>query len=241
MSAKPLEPPACQGPNPLVSPPGFAIPADACDTHAHVIGPADRFPMVANRSYTPPAAPEAAYLGMLDSLGMARGVLIQISVYGTDNRCMVESLKAHPKRLRGVAVVAPDVGDAELEALHGRLLASLPPEEVFLVVRWMLPALSPRERAGMLADVPTSAEAGYPSFQATNVTGLIAPAGTPRDVVDKLNAATQKVIAQAAIREKFAAIGAVTTGGTPEDFAAYINEDFARWTRIVKEANVKVD
>ena len=55
MSAKPLEPPACQGPNPFVSPPGFAVPADACDTHAHVIGPADRFPMVANRSYTPPA------------------------------------------------------------------------------------------------------------------------------------------------------------------------------------------
>ena len=112
------EPPACQGPNPFVSPPGFAVPANACDTHAHVIGPADRFPMVANRSYTPPPAPEAAYLGMLDSLHMARGVLVQISVYGTDNRCMVESLQAHPGRLRGVAVVAPDVGDAELEALH---------------------------------------------------------------------------------------------------------------------------
>ena len=118
MSTPPLEPPACQGPNPFVSPPGFAVPANACDTHAHVIGPADRFPMVANRSYTPPPAPEAAYLGMLDSLHMARGVLVQISVYGTDNRCMVESLQAHPGRLRGVAVVAPDVGDAELEALH---------------------------------------------------------------------------------------------------------------------------
>jgi predicted TIM-barrel fold metal-dependent hydrolase len=112
------EPPACQGPNPFVSSPGFAVPAHACDTHAHVIGPADRFPMVARRSYTPPAATEAAYLGMLDSLGMARGVLVQISVYGTDNRCMVESLKAHPDRLRGVAVVAPDVGDDELEVLH---------------------------------------------------------------------------------------------------------------------------
>jgi tripartite-type tricarboxylate transporter receptor subunit TctC len=98
-----------------------------------------------------------------------------------------------------------------------------------------------RERASMLADVPTSAEAGFASFQATNVTGLIAPAGTPRDVVDKLNAAAQKVLAQPAIREKFAAIGAVTTGGTPGDFAAYIGEDFARWTRIVKDANVKVD
>ena len=47
--------------------------------------------MVANRSYTPPPAPEASYLGMLDSLRMARGVLVQISVYGTDNRCMVET------------------------------------------------------------------------------------------------------------------------------------------------------
>ncbi len=118
MSTISQEPPACQGPDPVVSPPRFAIPANACDTHAHVIGAADRFPMVANRSYTPPPAPEAAYLGMLDSLGMARGVLVQISVYGTDNRCMVESLRAHPDRLRGVAVVAPDIADAELEALH---------------------------------------------------------------------------------------------------------------------------
>ncbi|MCZ7658589.1 MAG: amidohydrolase family protein [Xanthobacteraceae bacterium] len=114
----PQEAPACQRPNPVVSPPRFAIPANACDTHAHVIGATDRFALVANRSYTPPPAPETAYLGMLDSLRMARGVLVQISVYGTDNRCMVETLRAHPDRLRGVAVVAPEVADAELEALH---------------------------------------------------------------------------------------------------------------------------
>ena len=118
MSINPQEAPACQGPNPIVHPPGFAVPANACDTHAHVIGPADHFSMVANRSYTPPPALEAAYLGMLDSLGMARGVLVQISVYGTDNRCMVESLKAHPDRLRGVAVVSPDISEGELEPLH---------------------------------------------------------------------------------------------------------------------------
>jgi predicted TIM-barrel fold metal-dependent hydrolase len=118
MSAAQQEAPPCQGPDPFVRPPSFAVPAMACDTHAHVIGPAERFPMVANRSYTPPVAPESAYLGMLNSLGMARGVLVQISVYGTDNRCMVESLKAHPDRLRGIAVVAPDVGDRELEELH---------------------------------------------------------------------------------------------------------------------------
>jgi tripartite-type tricarboxylate transporter receptor subunit TctC len=97
------------------------------------------------------------------------------------------------------------------------------------------------KRVPMLPEVPTAAEAGYPAFEATNVTGLIAPAGTPRDVIDKLNAATQRVISQAAIREKFAGIGAEATGGTPEQFGAYIKEDLAKWTRIVKEANVKVE
>ena len=98
-----------------------------------------------------------------------------------------------------------------------------------------------RVRVPMLPDVPTAAEAGYAAFEATNVTGLIAPAGTPRDIIDKLNAATQKVISQPAIREKFAGIGAEATGGTPEQFGAYIRDDLSKWTRIVKDANVKVE
>jgi tripartite-type tricarboxylate transporter receptor subunit TctC len=97
------------------------------------------------------------------------------------------------------------------------------------------------QRVPMLPDVPTAAEAGFPAFEATNVTGLIAPAGTPREIVDKINAAIQKVIAQPAVRAKFADIGAQTTGGTPEQFGAYIREDLAKWTRIVKDANVKVE
>jgi tripartite-type tricarboxylate transporter receptor subunit TctC len=97
------------------------------------------------------------------------------------------------------------------------------------------------QRVAMLPDVPTAAEAGYARFQATNVTGLIAPAGTPRDIIDKLNAATRKVIAEAAVKEKFAGLGAEATGGTPEDFAGYIKDDLGKWTRIVREANVKVE
>jgi tripartite-type tricarboxylate transporter receptor subunit TctC len=97
------------------------------------------------------------------------------------------------------------------------------------------------QRVPMLGEVPTAAEAGYPTFEATNVTGLIAPAGTPRDVVEILAAATQKVISQPAIREKFADLGAEATGGTPEQFATYIRNDLSKWQRIVKDANVKVE
>jgi tripartite-type tricarboxylate transporter receptor subunit TctC len=97
------------------------------------------------------------------------------------------------------------------------------------------------QRVPMLREVPTASEAGYPTFEATNVTGLIAPAGTPRDVIEILAAATQKVISQPATREKFAELGAETTGGTPEQFGAYIRDDLAKWKRIVKDANVKVE
>ena len=97
------------------------------------------------------------------------------------------------------------------------------------------------QRVPMLPDVPTASEAGYPSFEATNVTGLIAPAGTPREVIDKLAAATQKVISQPAIKEKLAGIGADAVGGSPEQFGSYIRDDFSKWIRIVKDANVKVE
>ena len=97
------------------------------------------------------------------------------------------------------------------------------------------------KRVPMLPEIPTNAEAGYPRFEATNVTGLIAPAGTPREVIDKLNAATQKVIAKPDIQERLATLGAEAVGGTPEQFAAYIREDFAKWTQIVKDADVKVE
>ncbi|MDO8299693.1 amidohydrolase [Lacisediminimonas sp.] len=109
----------CLAPHPHSAPPAFAIPELACDTHAHVVaGKPGDYPMSPQRSYTPPPAPEGEYLRMLDATGMARGVLVQISVYGTDNRLMLESLRRHPQRLRGVAVVAPDVSDTELADLH---------------------------------------------------------------------------------------------------------------------------
>ena len=98
-----------------------------------------------------------------------------------------------------------------------------------------------KDRAPMLPDVPTAAEVGFPSFGPINVTGLIAPAGTPREVIATLNATLQKVLQRPDVREKFAGVGAVPTGGTPEEFAAYIASDLERWTKVVKDANVKVD
>lgn len=96
----------------------YVPPPGACDCHAHVISD-DRgeFPFVSTRSYTPHPAPERAYLEMLHTTGMDRGVLVQISVYGTDNRYLVRVLRRHPHNLRGVAVVGVDVTDQALQDL----------------------------------------------------------------------------------------------------------------------------
>ncbi|WP_017233722.1 amidohydrolase [Pandoraea sp. B-6] len=110
--------PLCLGPLAEIDPPSFVVPFGAVDTHAHVVAASDAYPMVPERSYTPPPAPEDKYLAMLDATGMTYGVLVQISVYGTDNRYLLETLRRHPDRLRGIAVVSPDVTDAELEAMH---------------------------------------------------------------------------------------------------------------------------
>ncbi len=110
--------PYCLAPSPEVELSSFEMPTGACDTHAHVISSSAAHPMASSRSYTPPPAPGEKYLAMLDTVGFARGVLIQISVYGTDNRYMLEVLAQNPDRLRGIAVVTPEVTDRELEAMH---------------------------------------------------------------------------------------------------------------------------
>jgi len=90
----------------------------ATDCHAHVCGPQSRYPYVPNRLYTPEDALPADYRRMLDSLGIERGVLVQPSIYGTDNRALLDALAQDPGRLRGVAVVPYDIHARELDKLH---------------------------------------------------------------------------------------------------------------------------
>jgi predicted TIM-barrel fold metal-dependent hydrolase len=103
-------------PNP--NPPIVPVPANACDVHAHVLGPASRYPFQPERVYTPPDTSPAEYRAMLDALGIERGVLVQPSVHGFDNRPLLDALATYPARLRGVAAVPFDVELAELERLH---------------------------------------------------------------------------------------------------------------------------
>src|SRR3954469_22886244 len=99
-------------------PPKIPFPAGACDCHAHIFGPKDRYPLLPQTHFVPHENPLADYVKMLRTLGCSRGVLVQPSVYGTDNTLILEALKARTFDLRAVAVVAEDIIDRELEALH---------------------------------------------------------------------------------------------------------------------------
>jgi 2-pyrone-4,6-dicarboxylate lactonase len=102
---------------PLPAKPRKPLPADACDCHAHVFGPFDRFPLAENRSYTPPLAPVAAYWEMLDHVGFSRAVVVQASAYGVDNRCTADAVAGSAGRMRGIGVVDTSITDAELAHL----------------------------------------------------------------------------------------------------------------------------
>lgn len=95
-----------------------ALPAGACDCHTHVIGDRSAWPMQADRPYTPGPAPHEALLAHLSRVGLQRVVIVQPSVYGSDNRCMLASLARLEGSGRGIAVVDDDADDAALDALH---------------------------------------------------------------------------------------------------------------------------
>ena len=113
--------PLCQAPDSEIRSPKIAFPAGAVDCHAHICGPASQFPYAQERIYTPPDATLENYESLLTMLGADRAVLVQPSVYGTDNRAMLAALKARPEKFRGVAVITNDVNqinEKEFEQLH---------------------------------------------------------------------------------------------------------------------------
>jgi 2-pyrone-4,6-dicarboxylate lactonase len=107
------------GPDPDPEPPLAVLPPGACDCHAHIFGPAARFPYAEGRGYTPPDAPLEKYLALIDRLGFERAVVVQGNAHGYDNRAILDAVAGAPQRLRGVAITDTRVDAAELRRWHG--------------------------------------------------------------------------------------------------------------------------
>jgi predicted TIM-barrel fold metal-dependent hydrolase len=111
-----------QTPNPSPDPhprtPRLRLPPGACDCHAHVFGPRERYPLAASPGYLPAVAPFASYLRMLRSIGCSRAVLVQPSPYGVDHSALLDALRAGLFPLRGIAVIDDTLTDRQLSELH---------------------------------------------------------------------------------------------------------------------------
>jgi tripartite-type tricarboxylate transporter receptor subunit TctC len=101
--------------------------------------------------------------------------------------------------------------------------------------------VSGAKRSEALPDVPTIAEAGVPGYEASTWNGIVAPAGVPKALVARLNAEINKALASAALRERFAAIGAEPSPSTPEQFTALIRTENKKWRDVVQRSGAKVD
>jgi tripartite-type tricarboxylate transporter receptor subunit TctC len=102
-------------------------------------------------------------------------------------------------------------------------------------------AVAGDRRARALPDVPTIAESGYPGYEANSWNGLVAPAGTPRPIINRLNAALIKILAMREMIDYMVADGAEPQSSTPEEFASYIRSEHAKWAKVIRAANIKKD
>jgi len=100
-------------------------------------------------------------------------------------------------------------------------------------------AITSKKRSPLLPDVPSFTEAGYPKVVVLNWQGLIAPKGTPKAIIDKLNAAANEALKDPQLRELMLSQGNEIGGGSPADFAALIKSESAKWSAVVKLANIK--
>ena len=102
-------------------------------------------------------------------------------------------------------------------------------------------AVVSKERVPQLPDTPTFAQAGLPQVDAFGWFGLLAPAGTPRDIVERLNSELNQALKQPDVLERFANLGAIAVGGSSADFERFIRADLDKWATVVKERNIKPD
>jgi tripartite-type tricarboxylate transporter receptor subunit TctC len=159
------------------------------------------------------------------------------------NAHLAMELFAHLLRLRMVFVAASNQGLALPGVIAGHvpvMMASMPGALPHVRnQRLRAQAVSGPKRARVLPDVPTIAEGGVPDYSVVQWFGILAPAGTPREIIGMLHAAAARVLDEAAVRQRFTEEGSEAIGNTPEEFAAAIRADLEKWGRVIREVNIR--
>jgi tripartite-type tricarboxylate transporter receptor subunit TctC len=177
-----------------------------------------------------------AHPGQLNMASSGNGTSIHLS--GELFKSMTGTYMVHfPYRGSGPALL--DLMSGTMDVMFDNLPSSLPQIKAG---RLRALAVTSRQRSSALPDVPTIEEAaGLKGFDATSWFGLLAPAGTPPEIVNRIQQEVAKSFSSPAIKEKLVSQGAIPSGNTPAEFAKHIAAEHVKWAKVVKESGAKVD
>jgi len=139
---------------------------------------------------------------------------------------------------KGSAPATTDLLGGNVEVFFGNMLSVI---EQVRSGRLRALAVTSLQRQAVAQDIPTMVESGFPGFEAGTWFGLLVPAGTPREVVNRLHGDVVKAVRQPDVQKQLAGQGATTIGNTPEQFAAYIKSESAKWAKVLAASGVKAD
>jgi tripartite-type tricarboxylate transporter receptor subunit TctC len=194
------------------------------------------------------AGPKSNFNSIADVITAAKarpGKLTMASAgAGTTNHFAIE-LFAHMANVKLLHVPYKGSGPALSELLGGQVETMIDQLAASIGYvrdgRLKVLAVTTQQRAAALPNVPTLEELGYKGYQASTLLGLLAPAGTPKPVIAKLNASVRKIMDSPAVAERFRGLGANPGASSPEEFTARIRDELQQWRSLVKQLNLKFE
>ncbi|HEY5291847.1 MAG TPA: tripartite tricarboxylate transporter substrate binding protein, partial [Burkholderiales bacterium] len=139
---------------------------------------------------------------------------------------------------KGTALAIPDIINGQIALMFDNIVSVMPHIRSGKVKAL---AISSQKRSLLLPELPTMIEAGVPGYISDTYFGVFAPAGTPKDIVARLNAELVKIVHDKETKERLLKLGAEPVGSTPEQLAALVKSENAKWAKVIKDAGIKLD
>jgi tripartite-type tricarboxylate transporter receptor subunit TctC len=139
---------------------------------------------------------------------------------------------------RGAPPALNDLISGQVQVMFGTMLAAVPHVRAGKV---RAVAVTGPKRSAAVPDVPTFAEAGLAGYDASSWNGILVPAGTPRAIINKLNAVLVKILHAPNVLDRLESDGPIPVGNSPQEFAAHIRAEQAKWNKVIREAHVRIE